>query len=84
MTGSMTVKCCIATVSLHPILTALPQTRPRGHFGGKMYARTDALKYSCPECNNKMAIVNLENLFHVGASSRHSILGARRDSFLAA
>jgi site-specific DNA recombinase len=32
--------------------------------GGKMYARTDSPKYLCRKCNNKIAIVDLENVFH--------------------
>jgi site-specific DNA recombinase len=32
--------------------------------GGKMYARTDSPKYLCRACNNKIAIVDLENVFH--------------------
>jgi site-specific DNA recombinase len=32
--------------------------------GGKMYARTDSPKYLCRQCNNKYAIVDLENIFH--------------------
>jgi len=29
-----------------------------------MYARTDSPKYLCRKCNNKIAIVDLENVFH--------------------
>lgn len=32
--------------------------------GNKMYARTDSPKYLCRKCNNKFAIVDLENIFH--------------------
>lgn len=32
--------------------------------GGKMYARTDSPKYLCRKCNNKMAIADLEGVFH--------------------
>jgi len=32
--------------------------------GGKMYARTDSPKYLCRKCNNKIAIVDLEGVFH--------------------
>ncbi len=32
--------------------------------GGKMYARTDAPKYLCRKCNNKIPIETLEGIFH--------------------
>ena len=32
--------------------------------GGKMYARTDSPKYLCRKCNNKIAIADLEGVFH--------------------
>jgi site-specific DNA recombinase len=32
--------------------------------GGKMYARTDSPKYLCRKCNNKIAIPDLEKVFH--------------------
>src|SRR5205085_461525 len=32
--------------------------------GGKMYARTDSPRYLCRKCNNKIAIPDLENVFH--------------------
>src|SRR6185436_16460144 len=31
--------------------------------GGKMYARTDSPKYLCRQCNNKIAIADLEGVF---------------------
>lgn len=34
------------------------------HCGTKMYARTDSPKYLCRGCNNKIAIVDLEGVFH--------------------
>ncbi len=32
--------------------------------GGKMYVRSDAPKYLCRKCNNKIPIVDLEGIFH--------------------